>query len=127
MLAYKGMCNISVDCEAGIYAFPPESATGKTLLYNMLAAMSPYDVLLGTRRREFVVDLQPDSLQAVKLALFDRVDTYATDSRFMMLANSLPHDAIILLDYKGQGLILDRKIDTAEFDFVSPERIEVFA
>ena len=126
MLKYNGICDITIECEAGVYALVPESAAGKTLLYNMLAIMSPYDVLLATCRRKFTVDLRPDTLQDVKLAFFDRVDSYEGNTEFLEMVNGLSKDSIVLLDYKGQDLMLNRRIGTAEFDSVSPKRIEVY-
>lgn len=123
-LLYKGFPEIVVNSGPGYYILPSDDASGKTYLYNSLLRRYPAGVMLGTYRGYFTLDLE---CEEPSLVIFDRVDMYDKDQKFISVLRGLPRSAIVLFDYKSLAELFDIPFDAALFIEVSSKRIEVYA
>ena len=104
MLAYASHPRIVLNMENGIYVFAPESATGKTFLFDLLRNLqitgeaivtyNYWDHLMGVDLRRMIDKTHP------KVVMIDRMDCVRTDSAIHEAILQVWKSAIVLIDLK---------------------------
>ena len=120
MLEFKGLVDITIDLENGVYIFDNESGTGKTFLCKQLkirqvagepvVAYTNEEYVCGVKLRTVVDAVKP------KVIFLDRVDLYGNDSEVIDVAREYESKAVVLVD-KKHGRFGDINADRAGIDF----------
>lgn len=97
-MVIDGFPRIEIYGSPGLYLLEPESATGKTYLFNVLrkAADSENGIFTYT-----LGDPDPVPPDNTVIAMADRGDWYRYDSRIMDVFKELSKRAIVLMDIKN--------------------------
>lgn len=104
MLTYDSHPRIVLNMENGVYAFTPESATGKTFLFGLLrnlqitgsaiATYNYWDYQMGVDLGRMVDEIRP------KVIMIDRMDCFRTDKEIHNVILRVWKSAIVLMDLK---------------------------